>query len=126
MADEPFATQYQPTQPPPRRARRGNQSWLLLGALALGLIGFSLARNDSPAVSTPSTPTGKIDTRLAASEEATFAKVVRENGYICGHVITSQRWLDGTGLSLTCDKWTYDFHQKAGRWALTARKGWGQ
>lgn len=67
-----------------------------------------------------------VVTRLAAKDEATFAGFLRDNGYVCDRVVSSRRLISEPGVSLYCESWVYDFHQKAGRWTITARKGWGQ
>jgi len=81
----------------------------------------------TPAPSTPVTTTYPASSyRLTRAQEDTFVKAVRENGYICNRVMGSRHLLSEPGMTLHCENWTYDFHQKAGRWTITPRKLWGQ
>jgi len=95
------------------------------------VIGIMSVAGVSPPASTTTTKHAVTSTvapvtRLPASDEDTLAKFARDRGYICNRVVGSRRLLSEVGITLHCENWTYDFHQKAGRWAITPRKLWGQ
>lgn len=90
-------------------------------------VGSIIAAAPKPVATAPiPKPASASADRLTASEEDTLAKFARDRGYICNHVRNSRRTLSEPGVSLYCESWVYDFHQRGGRWAITARKGWGQ